>query len=129
MAQSIKCLLCKHEGLSLDPQHQRKKLGFSVMQVSGEVETDRYLEHGGQPRWINELQVVRDAVLKTKRRTPEERVRKMWYIYTIEYYSAVKNDITKIFRDMNKSRKKKSSWVKPRKTNMKHTCLQVYITH
>jgi hypothetical protein len=52
---------------------------------------------------------VRDAVLKTKRRTPEERVRKMWYIYTIEYYSAVKNDITKIFRDMNKSRKKKSS--------------------
>lgn len=55
---------------------------------------DRSLEYGGQ----SELQVVRDAVLKTKRRPPEEWVRKMWYLYTIEYYSAVKKNGIKSFQ-------------------------------
>jgi hypothetical protein len=47
MAQSVKCLLCKHKDPSLDPQDQCKKLGPTVGACdpsTGEVETVWSLE-------------------------------------------------------------------------------------
>lgn len=60
MAQSVKCLLCKHKAVSSDLYHPYKKLKDSTVAhtcdpSSEEVEAGRSLEPAGQP--ISEFHV------------------------------------------------------------------------
>lgn len=65
-SQSVKCLLCKLENLTLDPQHPHTKLSRAACTCrpsSGEDYTERALGPTGQPVQPNP-QTLRDPVSK-----------------------------------------------------------------
>ena len=61
----------------------------------------------------------------------DEWIKKMWYIYTIEYYSAVKKWHHEVCKQMDRAWKKsfRVKLLRPRKINMVCICLYVNISH
>ena len=45
--------------------------------------------------FISALFVIVRTSKQSKCLSPEEWIKKMWYIYTLDYYSAVINEVTK----------------------------------
>ena len=57
----------------------------------------------------------------------DECIKKMWHIYTMKYYSAIKRQTNAICSNMGRSRDSYTKWSKPERINkaktMWYTCL------